>query len=129
MTVPLVREADVEELALPGRYLRWLVTSEQLSAKHLSVCVIRVPPGQTVKPAHAHPNGEEVIYIIRGCGRVLIDGVTGIVEEGTAVLFPQGSVHMLQNTGSEEMKVICFFAPPSNLATYKLFEDVDFPLS
>jgi len=49
------------------------------------------------------------------------------VKEGAAVLFPQGSVHMLQNTGREDMKVICFFAPPSNLSTYKFFDDVDFP--
>jgi quercetin dioxygenase-like cupin family protein len=125
--VPLVHENDIEEVDLPGRHLRWLVTAEQLDAKHLSVCVIRVPPGQTVKPAHSHPNGEEAIYIIRGSGRVLVDGAVDDVREGTTVLFPQGSVHMLQNSGSEEMKVICFFAPPSNLGTYKFFEEAEFP--
>lgn len=127
MTLPIIHEDDIREQKLPGRHLRWLVTPEQLGARHLSVCVIRVPPGQTVKPAHAHPNGEEVIYIIRGHGRVLIDGKVAAVKGGTVVLFPQGSVHMLQNTGSQEMKVVCFFAPPSNLATYKFFEEVDFP--
>jgi hypothetical protein len=34
---------------------------------------------------------------------------------------------MLQNSGSEEMKVICFFAPASDLSTYRFFEDVEFP--
>lgn len=126
MKVPLVHENDVEELALPGRHLRWLVRKERLNAAHLSVCVIRVAPGETVKPAHSHPNGEEVIYIIRGRGRVFVDGSVDSVEEGTAVLFPQGSVHMLQNTGPDEMKVVCFFAPPSDLSTYKFFEEVDF---
>lgn len=43
------------------------------------------------------------------------------------MLFPQGQVHMLQNTGREEMKVICFFAPATNLDNYKFFEEVDFP--
>lgn len=127
MSVPLVQQSDVEELDLPGRFLRWLVTPERLNARHLSVCSIRVPPGQTVRPAHSHPNGEEVIHIIRGSGRVMVDGAVDAVREGTTVLFPQGSVHMLQNTGSEEMRVICFFAPPSDLSTYKFFEDVDFP--
>ena len=42
-------------------------------------------------------------------------------------MFPQGAVHMLHNTGDEEMKVVCFFAPPTNLDNYKLYEDVDFP--
>ena len=127
MSVPLVHEGDIEELALPGRHLRWLVNAERLNGRHLSACVIRVPPGEKVRPAHSHPNGEELIYIIHGSGRVLVDGAVEAVKEGTTVLFPQGSVHMLQNTGGEEMKVICFFAPPSNLSTYKFFDDVDFP--
>jgi quercetin dioxygenase-like cupin family protein len=127
MSVPVVHESDIEELDLPGRHLRWLVTPELLQAKHLSVCVIRVGSGQTVRPAHSHPNGEEVIYIIKGSGRVLVNGEVSPVREGSAVLFPQGQVHMLQNTGTEEMKVICFFAPSTNLDNYKFFEDVEFP--
>ena len=128
MSVPLVHENDVEELNLPGRRLRWLVNRKLLNAAHLSVCVVRIAPGETVKPAHSHPNGEEVVYIIRGCGRVMVDGVVDAVKEGTAILFPQGSVHMVQNSGGEEMKAICFYAPPSDLSTYKFFEDVEFPV-
>ena len=127
MSLPLVHENDVPEVALPGRHLRWVVTAENMNAKCSSACIIRVPPGETVKPAHSHPNGEEVIYIIRGSGRVYIEGKIETVREGTTVLFPQGAVHMLQNSGTEEMKVICFFAPPSDLTTYKFFEDVEFP--
>jgi quercetin dioxygenase-like cupin family protein len=127
MSVPLVHENDVEELNLPGRHLRWLVNRELLNATHLSVCVVRIAPGQTVRPAHSHPNGEEVVYIIRGCGRVMVDGAVDAVAEGTTILFPQGSVHMLQNNGSEEMKAICFYAPPSDLSTYEFFENVEFP--
>jgi quercetin dioxygenase-like cupin family protein len=127
MGVPLVRENDIEELDLPGRHLRWLVSHETLDATHLSMCVIRVAPGEKVRPAHSHPNGEEVIYIIRGSGRVMVDGKVDQVHPGTAVLFPQGKVHMLHNTGTEEMKVVCFFAPPTNLDNYKFFDDVDFP--
>jgi hypothetical protein len=44
-----------------------------------------------------------------------------------AVLFPQGAVHMLHNTGTEEMKVVCFFAPPTGLENYQMHEGVDFP--
>lgn len=127
MSVPLVHEEDIPEVALPGRHMRWLANQERLTPAHLSACVIRVAPGETVRPAHAHPNGEELIYIIEGSGRVMVDGAVDAVHTGTAVLFPQGSVHMLQNSGSEEMKVICFFAPASNLSTYRFFEDVEFP--
>ena len=43
------------------------------------------------------------------------------------MLFPRGIVHMLHNTGAEEMKVVCFFAPATSLENYKMFEGVDFP--
>jgi len=127
MSVPLKHESEVEELDLPGRHLSWIVNEELLGAKHCSSCVIRVEPGQTVRPAHSHPNGEEVIYIIRGSGRVMVEGEVSPVREGTVVLFPQGKVHMLQNNGTEEMKVVCFFSPATDLDNYKMFEDVEFP--
>jgi quercetin dioxygenase-like cupin family protein len=123
----LLNERDAEEYDLPGRYLKWLISPALTGARYNSVCVIRVLPGCTVTPAHSHPEGEEVIYIIRGNGRVMVDGEIQPVEEGTAVLFPEGSVHMLQNSGDVEMKVICFFAPPADLSTYKFYEDVEFP--
>jgi quercetin dioxygenase-like cupin family protein len=127
MKSSVIHEDDVKALDLPGRRLSWLVTADSLNAQHCSMCLIRVAPGQTVRPAHSHPNGEEAIYIISGSGRVMIEGVVEPVRAGSVVLFPQGKIHMLQNSGTEEMKVVCFFAPPSSLDTYKFFEDVEFP--
>jgi mannose-6-phosphate isomerase-like protein (cupin superfamily) len=60
--------------------------------------------------------------------KVMVDGKVESVKAGCAVLFPQGKVHMLSNTGDEEMKVVCFFAPPSELKTYKLHDGVEFPV-
>lgn len=127
MSVPVIHETEIAELDLPGRRLRWIVGDEGLQAAHCSTCVIRVAPGEKVRPAHSHPQGEEVIYIIRGAGRVMVSGEVAQVREGSVVLFPQGAVHMLHNTGSEEMKVVCFFAPGANLDNYKFYENVDFP--
>lgn len=127
MSVPTLHESDVEELDIPGRHLRWLVAEDRLKAENCSVCVIRVAPGNKVRPAHSHPDGEEVIYLITGSGRVLVDGDVSPVRAGSVVLFPQGKPHMLHNTGDVEMKVVCFFAPATSLANYKIHEGVDFP--
>lgn len=123
----IIHENDVPETEQPGRYMRWLANKNALQAKNLSVCVIRVLPGETVKPAHSHPKSEELIYIITGNGKVMIENEVGSVRAGTAVLFEQGKVHMLKNTGDEEMKVICFFAPATSIDNYKMFENITFP--
>ncbi len=127
MSVPTVHESQVPELDLPGRRLRWIVSDEGVPANHCSACVIRVAPGERVRPAHSHPHGEEVIYIIHGAGRVLVGGEVSEVRAGSTVLFPQGVPHMLHNTGSEEMKVVCFFAPATGLENYVMHPEVDFP--
>ena len=127
MSVPSIHETEVQELDLPGRRLRWVVSPEGIPAEHCSACVIRVAPGERVRPAHSHPHGEEVIYVVRGSGRVLVAGEVSSVREGTTVLFPQGAVHMLHNTGTEEMKVVCFFSPATGLDNYVMHEGVDFP--
>jgi quercetin dioxygenase-like cupin family protein len=127
MTVPAIHEDDAENFGLPGRNLRWLVAKDAVAARNCSACVITVAPGEKVRPAHSHPNGEEVIYIIRGTGRVLVSGEVRPVTAGTAVLFPQGAVHMLHNNGPDEMKVVCFFAPATGLENYQMYDGVDFP--
>ena len=127
MKLPIVDETSVEAHDVPGRSLRWVITKDNTNAQHCSMSVIEVHPGQTVRPAHSHPNGEEVIYILNGTGRVMIEGVVEPVKGGCAVLFPQGSIHMLQNTGQDKMKVACFFAPPSDFSNYKFFEEIQFP--
>ena len=125
--LPIIDEKDIEALDLPGRSLRWVVTNQNTGARHCTMAVIEVQPGQTVRPAHSHPNSEEIIYLLSGTGRVWIEGVIEPVKAGCAILFPQGDIHMLQNSGTEVMKVACFFAPPSDLSTYKFFEDIQFP--
>jgi quercetin dioxygenase-like cupin family protein len=127
MSVPVLHESEAEELDLPGRHLRWVVGPGRIEAQQCSACVIRVPPGAKVRPAHSHPNGEEVIHIMSGSGRVLVAGEVAAIQKGSTVLFPQGAVHMLHNTSAEEMKVVCFFAPPTGLENYRMHEDVDFP--
>jgi len=126
MALPIIDEATVEEVALNGRRLRWVVTKENTGAQYCTFAVIRVAPGGRALPAHSHPAGEEIIYILNGHGRVLVDGEVETVKAGCAVLFPKGKVHILENLSEEEMKVACFFAPPAGFENYQMFEDIDF---
>jgi len=123
----IVHEELVEMKALPGRDLRWLFTPESGVSESFSFNVVVIKPGNTVKPAHSHPNHEELIYIVSGEGKAYIDGEVYPVHGGTAVLFPKKSIHMLRNSGSEDMKVACFFMPQATMADYTFHEEVIFP--
>jgi uncharacterized cupin superfamily protein len=127
MSVAVLHESQAPVIELPGRKLSWLVGNNQLPASNCSVCMIHVPPGEMARPAHSHPKGEEVVYILSGSGRVLVAGDVAPVEPGSIVVFPKAAVHMLHNTSDIVMKAICFFAPATDLENYKMFEDIDFP--
>ena len=123
----IVYEDQLEAQNLPGRDLKWLFTPEMNVSGNFSMNVVTISPGNTVKPAHSHPGPEEVIYIVSGEGSVLIDGEVHDLRTGTAVLFKAGSIHMVRNTGQEDMKIVCFFTPPATLEDYTFYEDVEFP--
>ena len=125
---PVKHESEVEEKKVPGRYLRWVVAKDGdgIEGECCSCCIMRVEPGQTVSPAHSHPNGEEMLYIISGEGTVYIDGTIYPFRAGSAVLFQKGKIHMVRNTGIEELKVACFFAPATSLKEYEFHPEVEF---
>jgi mannose-6-phosphate isomerase-like protein (cupin superfamily) len=122
----IIHESEVDEKKIPGRFIRWIADDKTMQPKYLSSCVIRVLPGETVQPAHAHTEGEELIYIMSGTGQAWVDGEIQPIRIGSAVLFEQGQVHMIRNVGDSEMKVVCFFAPPTGLDNYKFYEGVAF---
>ena len=123
----VINENDVEAQDLPGRSLKWLYTPEMKQAEGFTFNVVTLDPGNTVKPAHSHKNNEELIYIVSGAGETYIDGKVYEVSAGSAILFSKGSVHMLINSGSEDMKVACFFTPPATLDDYSFHEEIEFP--
>lgn len=122
-------ERDIQTEQVPGRDLKWLFKPGDGKAEGFSMNVIEIQPGNTVKPAHCHPNEEEVIYVMRGAGLVYIDGEVSELGPGCAALFPPGAVHMVRNNGHEVMKIACFFSPPVDFSRYQYFEDVEFPMS
>lgn len=124
---PVFHEDERPEKEMPGRRLRWLVKPELTGNANCAVNMVRLAPGATVSPAHSHDDEEEVIYIVDGEGAVLIDGKVYPLRAGSMAVFAPRSVHMLRNSGSREMKVVCFFSPATDTSKYRFHEGVSFP--
>jgi quercetin dioxygenase-like cupin family protein len=123
----IINEDNIEAKDLPGRSLKWLISPEMNLTGSLSMNTVVIKPGNTVKPAHSHPEMEEVIYITSGEGKVYIDGTVYEIRQGSVVLFKSGSIHMVRNSGSEDMKIMCVFVPPATMEDYAYYEDMEFP--
>jgi len=104
-----------------------VVSDDGVPAKHCSSCVIRIAPGEKVRPRTATLTAKRSFISFADPAACWVAGEARRVREVTVVLFPQGAVHMLHNTGDTEMKVVCFFAPSTNLENYQMHEGVDFP--
>lgn len=69
-----------------------------------------VPPQGRVR-LHAHDGGEEVLYVLRGRGTALVDGVAHPMEPGTTLYLGHNCSHSFVNDGDEEMAWAWFFLP------------------
>jgi uncharacterized cupin superfamily protein len=123
----IVYEDQIKAEELPGRSLKWLFTPRTAQQpQNFTMNIVNIKPGNTVKPAHAHPKHEEIIYIVSGSGFVHIDGSVSEIRSGTAILFSPGSIHMLRNSGSVDMQVVCFFTPAATMDDYTFYPEIDF---
>ncbi|SFU63212.1 Cupin domain-containing protein [Clostridium sp. DSM 8431] len=66
----------------------------------------RLEPGATIG-LHTHEIDSEIIYILKGTGKVLYDGEYEKVEAGVCHYCPKGHEHSLINDSSEDL---IFFA-------------------
>jgi mannose-6-phosphate isomerase-like protein (cupin superfamily) len=71
---------------------------------------------------HYHRATEEIYFVLKGSGRMEVDGETRMVRPGDAILIPAGAWHTLENNGTSELRILCCCAPPySDADTF--FED------
>jgi mannose-6-phosphate isomerase-like protein (cupin superfamily) len=79
--------------------------------KHVSVGSVDIPENSGLSP-HAHEKEEEVMFIYRGKGALLVEGETFPLEPETLIFMPPGIRHELKNAGSETLSLVWFYAPP-----------------
>ncbi len=61
---------------------------------------------------HHHRLTEEIYFVIKGSGRMEVDGEEQQIRPGDAVLIPPGAWHTLVNNGTSELRILCCCAPP-----------------
>jgi uncharacterized cupin superfamily protein len=78
-------------------------STDLLSRHPFDVAIMRVPPGRTDWPYHAHSAQWEFYHVISGRGTVRHDGGTTDVTQGDAFLFKPGEAHHIVNSGDDDL--------------------------
>lgn len=110
----IVRVADVEGVKKdPPRVSRLLLSGKNVGAKNASMGLNITEVGSMI-PDHKHEESEELMYIISGRGRLVIEDGEEVYEVGpdTAIFSPMGKMHRLENIGDTELKLVWVYSPP-----------------
>ena len=76
----------------------------------ISIYLIRMLPGASLGP-HFHKTHDEIEYVIRGTGKLLVHGEWVDMKPGTFHFNPTTNVHGSRNTGNEPLVVLIMFTP------------------
>ena len=108
----IVRLADQREMPTADRWYRVLV-DDAIGSEQVTQFVGSIPPGRA--PDHFHEY-EEVLFILRGSGRMWTGDVSAPIGPGSCVYLPHGQVHCVENTGDGELRLLGVFYPAGSPA-------------
>ncbi|HEY0728936.1 MAG TPA: cupin domain-containing protein [Pyrinomonadaceae bacterium] len=103
----IVRLADQRAMPTADRWYRVLIDSE------VTQFVGSIPPGRA--PDHFHEY-EEVLFILKGEGRVWLGGDSKPIGYGSCIYLPRRQVHCVENTGTGELRLLGVFYPAGSPA-------------
>lgn len=78
---------------------------------HTQVVIMSIPPGGEIG-AEAHPDNDQILYLVDGEGKVVLNGEESEYTKGDLVLVKAGTKHNFINTGDEDLKIITTYSPP-----------------
>jgi mannose-6-phosphate isomerase-like protein (cupin superfamily) len=84
------------------------VANEEVGCRTVTQFVGSIPPGRAKPHYHTY---EEVAYILSGEGVLHMGGESSTVRAGSCIHFPAREPHILENVGSETLRVLGVFHP------------------
>ncbi len=110
--LPFVKAADVEgEYRIPPRVSKLLLAPKYGGVNNVSMGMNITEVGSMI-PDHKHDESEEVLFLISGRAKIVIDG-EGEWEIGpeTAFYSPLGKTHRVENIGDEPLRIVWVYCP------------------
>lgn len=90
-----------------GALKKVLIRHEEVTTSLMFLNEVYAAPGETIA-AHEHEDMEEIFYFLDGEGSMQIEEEVLMVAAGDRIIVPARKNHILQNTGKDPLKFICF---------------------
>lgn len=78
-----------------------------------------LPPASNVPPPHSHKDSDELVYVLEGRLRHVIDGVVRDLSAGDTIFTPRGSVHGFSNPFHEPVRTLTVLTPDIGAAYFR----------
>ena len=75
-----------------------------------SLAEATIPAGHSTL-LNRHMGTEEIYHILSGSGKLILGKRSVDVKEGDSVCICPGTAHCIENTGSEELRLLCCCSP------------------
>jgi oxalate decarboxylase/phosphoglucose isomerase-like protein (cupin superfamily) len=93
--------------------LKWLVSPDTTEGARLTFGEVLLLPGKGHE-RHNHPDAEEVLYVLSGEGRQMLDDGEERwfdVAPGDTIYVPQGMYHATINSGWQPIRLLAIYNP------------------
>ncbi len=116
-----VSPSEVETMVFDWGTIKWLSEPNVTTTDRFSAGVVLLEPGKG-HTRHNHPGAEEILYVISGEGRQMVDDgeeVWSRIAAGDLIHIPADMYHATINTGWEPLKMMAVYCPPGPEAFLK----------
>jgi len=83
-----------------------------VTGKNSQLVLMCLQPGEAIGDEVHHV--DQIIYVVDGQGRVVLDGDPEELEKGDIVFVPAGTQHNVYNTDEDPMRLFTVYAPPQH---------------
>lgn len=121
-----VRPADVETQVFDWGNIKWMSEPRVTAAERFSAGVVMLEPGKG-HARHNHPGVEEILYVVSGEGRQMIEDNGEErwepIAAGDLIHIPPDVFHSTINAGWEPLKMVAIYSPPGPEAFLRTLPD------
>lgn len=107
--LPIVQNLDEFPKEIPPK--EDVKTIELIKSQDASLQLVTVREDSEIG-LHYHKRNDEVIYVLKGGGIIILDGVRYVAKPGSVIIVPRKAYHKFINTGGEPYVAISLFSPP-----------------